>query len=535
MKFKINVLVILIVLSTVFSAFGATYYISNDGNDSNSGLSDAQAWASVGMAHSNLSSGDEVYFKCGSTFDHRLGGWGSAIVDGTSGNHTVYGAYYMNNGQETVGVSGQKPIFIDGTDATVNEWKGLIELYGDNYITLENLDVRNSGYYGVKVYDSSNISLIGLSVSGSEKTGLMLQDCGSNSISVSGCNISAKDIGVRVDNTDTVDITRNIIHDTGSYGVLVSSGGDSANIAENIIYSTIGNGIYLNKTENNSILRNLIYSSNKSGISTYITSSNDTSDNTKIVGNMIANTTGGGVDFYSEVNLTIPNFEMYNNSIVGCGVGLELSNNISFSNSNIKNNIFKDNSNQFSGSSNHAGVTFSNNLWSTSTSGAPAADSAIVIGNPLLSRADWSNITAGTLKVSDFALLENSPAINAGATISSPYHTLMNCDASDLPETVVLLNQSDHDGFEIGADIYSTSTTPDPDPYCGDGNCDAGEDIDTCPADCTPVVVDGLKISSYRLTSTTVALDSEVSEQIKQIMQEAGVKRVVIEDETTTD
>ncbi|MFZ5363880.1 MAG: lamin tail domain-containing protein [Patescibacteria group bacterium] len=42
-------------------------------------------------------------------------------------------------------------------------------------------------------------------------------------------------------------------------------------------------------------------------------------------------------------------------------------------------------------------------------------------------------------------------------------------------------------GFDAGAierGTPSSTTPPSPAPFCGDGSCDAGEDCDTCPADC---------------------------------------------------
>ena len=46
------------------SAFGATYYVKNTGSDSNTGLSDGQAWQTISKVNSTVSgTGDDVYFN----------------------------------------------------------------------------------------------------------------------------------------------------------------------------------------------------------------------------------------------------------------------------------------------------------------------------------------------------------------------------------------------------------------------------------------------------------------------------------------
>jgi hypothetical protein len=50
-----------------------TYYVKNGGNDNASGLSDAEAWATLSkVENSQFNPGDKILLKCGSTWDERL-------------------------------------------------------------------------------------------------------------------------------------------------------------------------------------------------------------------------------------------------------------------------------------------------------------------------------------------------------------------------------------------------------------------------------------------------------------------------------
>jgi len=77
-----------ILLAMSFSVSGTNYYVKNTGNDSNSGLSDSQAWATLTHPINNsFSGGDTIFFKAGGTFTfsesftfQRSGALGNNIV-----------------------------------------------------------------------------------------------------------------------------------------------------------------------------------------------------------------------------------------------------------------------------------------------------------------------------------------------------------------------------------------------------------------------------------------------------------------------
>ncbi|HSV09393.1 MAG TPA: PA14 domain-containing protein, partial [Hanamia sp.] len=88
-----------------FTANATTYYISNDGNDSNSGTDASSAWQTINRLNSaRLSPGDNVLFRRGDTF------YGSIVASnsGINGNPITYGAYG----------SGNKPVITGFTSVT---------------------------------------------------------------------------------------------------------------------------------------------------------------------------------------------------------------------------------------------------------------------------------------------------------------------------------------------------------------------------------------------------------------------------------
>jgi hypothetical protein len=88
-----------------FTANATTYYISNDGNDSNSGTDASSPWQTINRLNSaSLSPGDNVLFRRGDTF------YGSIVASnsGRDGNPITYGAYG----------SGNKPVITGFTSVT---------------------------------------------------------------------------------------------------------------------------------------------------------------------------------------------------------------------------------------------------------------------------------------------------------------------------------------------------------------------------------------------------------------------------------
>ena len=111
LKKKLTCLLILPFFILGFTANATTYYISNSGNDSNSGTDASSPWQTLNKVNSfkNFTAGDNILFRRGDTF------YGSIIVSnsGSSGNPITYGAYG----------SGAKPVITAFTSIT--SWNSL--------------------------------------------------------------------------------------------------------------------------------------------------------------------------------------------------------------------------------------------------------------------------------------------------------------------------------------------------------------------------------------------------------------------------
>jgi hypothetical protein len=163
---------LLLVFST--SSFAINYYVSSTGDDTNPGTSIATAWASITKVNSSIFlPGDALYFEGGQTFNGNIYlpagdandpnniftissyGTGKATINaGTS-----YGFYAYN----TQGFSISNLIF-DGNSVTTNTNAGLIvfsDLSGDvklSNISISNIEVKNFGAEGVKIYTTINLT-----------------------------------------------------------------------------------------------------------------------------------------------------------------------------------------------------------------------------------------------------------------------------------------------------------------------------------------------------------------------------------------
>lgn len=104
------------------SITGVTHYVKTGGDDGKDGLSDANAWATVGKVNGHaLSAGDAVLFKASNTFsDAEL----DPVASGTAGNPILYGTY---------GGPGKASI-------PKNVW-----FTGKNYLTFDNLILGTEG------------------------------------------------------------------------------------------------------------------------------------------------------------------------------------------------------------------------------------------------------------------------------------------------------------------------------------------------------------------------------------------------------
>ena len=93
-------LIILFFLSISISLKGTNYYVKNSGSDSNTGLTDAQAWKSLAKVNkSYFSHGDVIYFKMGDTWRETL----TVPSSGKPDNYITFTSYGSGNKPRILG------------------------------------------------------------------------------------------------------------------------------------------------------------------------------------------------------------------------------------------------------------------------------------------------------------------------------------------------------------------------------------------------------------------------------------------------
>jgi len=141
---------------------GVDYYVSNDGSDSNDGLTTLTPWRTVGKVNSELTGvinqGDNIYFNRGDTFsDNGL----TIRRGGTSSNWMVIGAYGTganpiisgnnDNNNMRIQVSGLGYIRVENITLRNSNANGFQCILVTNDLTLYNVDVENSGTNAIRI------------------------------------------------------------------------------------------------------------------------------------------------------------------------------------------------------------------------------------------------------------------------------------------------------------------------------------------------------------------------------------------------
>jgi len=123
-----------------------TYYVDATlGDNSNSGTSEGQAWKTISKVNGvSFSPGDIIRFKRGETWS---GTTLTITSNGTSGSYITFTDY----GTSELAPKITRPGTTSDCDA--------IRVYGD-YIIIENLWLRDAGYYGVDIWSGANYCIV---------------------------------------------------------------------------------------------------------------------------------------------------------------------------------------------------------------------------------------------------------------------------------------------------------------------------------------------------------------------------------------
>src|SRR5665647_1611889 len=295
LKIPIKTLFLLTFIFFAFTARATNYYLSNSGNDANSGTDPSSPWQTLNKLNSfkNQKPGDNVLFKRGDTF------YGTLTVSsaGSSENQITLGAYG----------TGTKPII----KAAINNPCITVTAANRGYWTIDNLDLRSSGNVSrinqaVSIYFNYWVADMGA------VPGWIIQNCTFNSsIHVSGPNILIKD---NIFNGAT---------NTTSFGAVCirGSNGAGAIIEGNTISNYHDRGVWFYNGAADVIVRNNIIHDIAIGADQHGAGINNDgaitpNHNAKMYGNTIYNC-GYGISHESAFNDTT-----YNNVIHDCEVGM---------------------------------------------------------------------------------------------------------------------------------------------------------------------------------------------------------------------
>jgi parallel beta-helix repeat protein len=439
------------------------YFVAKNGDDLNDG-SEAHPWLTITKAVNTLVAGDTVYIRAGTY---------SEIVriknSGTAGNVIAIKGY---PGEEAI---------IDGK--SFPGWYGVLSIQGKEYISIENLEIRNNDQgWGVLVENSgtiaaSNITLLNLKVHDAAGEtiqirgiahDILVENCtvynglgdysgidiytypveGENRphhITVKGCTAYNFNLhgfpgaGIGSEQADDLTIINNTIYNS-QLGIDIGSG-DRNFIANNLVYSC-ETGIALSSNENSEVKNNIIHDILSEGIYCYYWSANkEGHSGNKWHDNIIYNINGRGI-YESNVKGNSgteglsSNQQYYNNLFYNIGSVLYFKGTTELKFYN--NTVYMNNgSNALQLADTALNANIRNNIFSISGSRVPITTDAGSLSrlimdyncyqnrNGTVTNTDAHSIVADPLFVNvnsaDYHLQSSSPCINAGIDLGIPF------------------------------------------------------------------------------------------------------------------
>ena len=262
-----------------FAAFGATKYVSNSGNNNNSGNSWAQAWQTLQYGADHLNAGDTLWIANGTYvgFDMR--------TTGTAANPIVFIAAGTN---ATINVN--NPVTTDG-----------INVEEADYIEINGLRVVNQPRNGIRLVNAHNCIVRNSYCDNNFERGIFTGFTDDILIEGNECLNSIDEHGIYVSNSSDRSIIRyNVCHDNNRGGIQInadeSQGGDGIStdpeIYGNILYENGvagGAAINLDGVQGAFIYNNLLYENHASGIALFQQDGAEPSIDAVIVHNTIIN------------------------------------------------------------------------------------------------------------------------------------------------------------------------------------------------------------------------------------------------------
>ena len=497
MKILITKLTVLFLLFASVSFAAGPYFIKNGGNDSLDGLSDATAWETLNKPRTmSLAASSDIYLKVGSVWlEEKL----TVNWSGTSEDWVVIGAY-EGNGDLILEGDETRPI-INGNQiypTSINE--GLIHGNHQNYIIVQDLDLRNSYGAGVYLNNSSYTITQRNNIAWTWNQAVLVYTGDHATVEYNTISESAMkrpstgmwpaSIALRFAPYSVVRYNSlTSIHGEGigigSYGVVMY----------NKLINTRSVAIYVHGIHDTEVAYNLVYGTNDTtytivtgwhgpGIAIGTENNYSTVDNcydNKIHHNIIINTYAG-IRMYesndAKEDYQIYNQYIYNNLFIDNYGNFFLANvadDIDVSTIYVKNNMSYSPSTE----SEHSRVsdyalnnwTCSNNMWSIGTAPSNALSGAgDQTGDPGLPKTTWRGSTTlnnGTFTMADLVPYLGSDALDHGTDLGVDYNTALGQETemqpSDAMTFVTIGDQglTDIGVFELLEKIYGVNPPND--------------------------------------------------------------------------
>ncbi|MBI1294530.1 DUF1565 domain-containing protein [bacterium] len=266
-------------------AAGDIYYVSTVGNDANVG-SEVAPWRTLGKAAESAGPGDTVYILQG-TYREKLKPRNAGVV----GSPIVFTAYPGHL------------VVLDGEEFSRTSWGGIIELVNVQYVTISNLRIINSGYFGVMITGVEHVLVQNNEIDFTYASGIYVSR--SQHVVVDGNDVQRACHGIGGSaphyapqehitvrgGTDTFEIKNNVVSNPhngrGKEGINVKEGAANGKVYNNRVFDMSRTGLYVDAYDK------------------YVT-------NVEIYGNVVYNSLHGLV-IASERRGTVSNIAVYNN------------------------------------------------------------------------------------------------------------------------------------------------------------------------------------------------------------------------------
>lgn len=428
----------------------ATYYVATDGSDAAAG-SLVAPWLTITYGVSQVDAGDTLYIRGGTYYESVY-----IYTPGSAGNIITIQAY--NN--EPVNINGEyllpeagggDPAYENPVDDRFARYGAMVSVDAD-YITINDIGVRHSLGSGVGVGpDRDHVVLHGLRVAGTRNVGIIATD--GDDINITNCDVSDSGnfapiprtgpyaavawpglISLRRCTNSTVDGCT--VHEGWGEGIAVMDCSEVV-VSDNVVYDCYAVNVYVDRSTNVDLLRNLVYCSNRvnflrdgdpmAGI--VFTDENYASamrcSNINIINNLVYGCIGGiqwWAGYWAESGVI--------NSIIAHNTVSQCTHNMAneaygitigagtHANSVVRNNVIYQPAHGL-GLMSGSGVTWDHNVWS-SLPDASVRGTHDVNADPKLLLS--GSVAAGALARGYFVPRSDSPAIGAGvAQAEVPY------------------------------------------------------------------------------------------------------------------